>query len=703
MTKVLLRLIVLVGLLVPWAGTAQAGGWIQECVDCPKYAVSLTDRSLRLDAAGHPHMAYGGDHLYYAWHDGTTWHRETADSAPAVGARATLGLDALNRPHIAYYDRPQDAIKYAHRDEAGWHVETIATDVRADPPYISLAVDSQGEVHLAFDGTAWIDGYGLHYARRGPADWTIEYVGNPGLELRGLSLALDGNDVPQIAFIVEEGSKLWHAWREDDGWDYYAADTGLGRPYAVSLALDSQGQAKVALDGGTALWYGWRLGAVWLFETAVPTGADSVSLALDDNGQPWVSHHDRGTGELLVSHKEGTTWQVEVALAAESSDLPTVADTSLALDGHGRPRVVTNRRGSLQYVQKDGGAWVSEVVEHTAAVGRYSDLAVDSEGYVHVAYYDYTGARFKYAQQHATGWHLQTLPCDIERNTFGPVSLALDGNDRPHIVYTEYDVASGTYQVRYLTWDGQDWLAETVADDWAWSVSLALSEGGAPHIGFCVPHPDLDVRYAHREPGGWQVDQVHTRMAGQGYVSLAVDALDVPHIAYSFYDYGPLEGDRGIVYGTLGASGWVTETVYALGGGDVSLALDGSGAPHIAFTSEGDIKYARRQAGSWELETVDAGQLRVSLALDEVGTPSIAYFQRGANYDQLLRFARRVGPEWETSSIHTNSGWEATSSSLGLDAAGRAAISFHDRDNEDLKVAFYLETDRAIYLPLVTR
>jgi len=203
MTKVLLRLIVLVGLLVPWAGTAQAGGWIQECVDCPKYAVSLTDRSLRLDAAGHPHMAYGGDHLYYAWHDGSTWHRETADSTPAVGVRATLGLDALNRPHIAYYDRPQDAIKYAHRDEAGWHVETIETYVRADPPYISLAVDSQGEVHVAFDGTAWIYEYGVHYARRGPAGWTTEYVGPPGLELRGRSLALDGNDGPQIAVIVE--------------------------------------------------------------------------------------------------------------------------------------------------------------------------------------------------------------------------------------------------------------------------------------------------------------------------------------------------------------------------------------------------------------------------------------------------------------------------------------------------------------------
>jgi hypothetical protein len=45
-------------------------GWLTECVDCPKYFTNMTDRSLRLDAAGHPRNAYGADYLYYAWHDG---------------------------------------------------------------------------------------------------------------------------------------------------------------------------------------------------------------------------------------------------------------------------------------------------------------------------------------------------------------------------------------------------------------------------------------------------------------------------------------------------------------------------------------------------------------------------------------------------------------------------------------------------------
>jgi len=86
------------------AGPADSAsmGWLIECVDCPKYVGYLTGRSLRVDAAGQPHVAYGGDHLYYAWHDGATWHLETADDAPGVGSDASLALDGAGYPHISY-------------------------------------------------------------------------------------------------------------------------------------------------------------------------------------------------------------------------------------------------------------------------------------------------------------------------------------------------------------------------------------------------------------------------------------------------------------------------------------------------------------------------------------------------------------------------------------------------------------------------
>ena len=67
--------------------------WHIERVDAPKWFEKMTDRSLALDASGHPHIAYGADHLYYAWHDGTSWHLETVDSSCGVGRYAALALD----------------------------------------------------------------------------------------------------------------------------------------------------------------------------------------------------------------------------------------------------------------------------------------------------------------------------------------------------------------------------------------------------------------------------------------------------------------------------------------------------------------------------------------------------------------------------------------------------------------------------------
>jgi hypothetical protein len=67
------------GLLpLPAPSPVQAqGGWTIECVDCPKQFSNMTDRSLALDLAGHPHIAYGREDLYYAYHDGSVWHYET--------------------------------------------------------------------------------------------------------------------------------------------------------------------------------------------------------------------------------------------------------------------------------------------------------------------------------------------------------------------------------------------------------------------------------------------------------------------------------------------------------------------------------------------------------------------------------------------------------------------------------------------------
>jgi hypothetical protein len=86
--------------------------WTIEGVDTPKHFDDLTQRSIALDSNNHPHIAYGGDHLYHAYYDGSQWHYETVDSSPGVNDYASIAIDSQNKAHISYVDANYE-LKYA--------------------------------------------------------------------------------------------------------------------------------------------------------------------------------------------------------------------------------------------------------------------------------------------------------------------------------------------------------------------------------------------------------------------------------------------------------------------------------------------------------------------------------------------------------------------------------------------------------------
>ncbi len=150
--------------------------WHVERADAPKLFSELGPCTLALAASGHPHVAYGGDHLYHAWHDGDAWHIETVDASTGLGWYTSLALDAGGRPHISYYDATDGNLKYAYFDGVTWRIETVDS-VGSVGGYTSLVLDGADRPHISYYD--W-DNQDLKYARFDGSFWQIETVDGAG-------------------------------------------------------------------------------------------------------------------------------------------------------------------------------------------------------------------------------------------------------------------------------------------------------------------------------------------------------------------------------------------------------------------------------------------------------------------------------------------------------------------------------------------
>ena len=131
------------------SGVPTASSWEIEWVETSKTIYDMRDNSLALDANGHPHVAYGGDHLYYAACDGAAWTTQTVDSSADVGRYASLALDRFGLPHVAYLDSPMDDLKYAQFDGLAWQVEGVE-QTGSVGLYVSLALNPAGQGALCY-------------------------------------------------------------------------------------------------------------------------------------------------------------------------------------------------------------------------------------------------------------------------------------------------------------------------------------------------------------------------------------------------------------------------------------------------------------------------------------------------------------------------------------------------------------------------
>jgi len=334
-------------------------------------------------------------------------------------------------------------------------------------------------------------------------------------------------------------------------------------------------------------------------------------------------------------------WQIQTVDVGEEPSNDVGMYSSIALDAQGIPHIsyYDVGKGDLKFASREvlGGdaeaGWVVQTVDSIGDVGKYSSLAIDSKGLAHVSYYDDSIYNLKYARQLSeTDWLTETVDFDGDVGKYS--SLALDGTDHPHISYYDgYD----NNDLKYAFLVDTEWISMTVdsGDDVGLFTSLKLDSSGLPHISY-LDKTNRALNYAYTTstsiPFIWMLQSLEMGedQFPSGNTSLALDRNDAPHIA-SIQQIGLDPPTFKLNYNYWDES-WYSETVttWVAYNGQVSLALDRSDRPHIAFY-DGEVqhlKYATRDYNGWHIETVDQeGDVGSypAIALNRLGVPHISY------------------------------------------------------------------------------
>lgn len=340
------------------------------------------------------------------------WKIEVVDRGVGdVGAMVSLALDGNNRPHMAYYDYVFEDLRYAYRDDAGWHVQVVAGEglVGTSP---SLALDSLGRPHISYTDYSL---KALRYASWNGSQWTFQTVENNGSTDLYSSLRLDTSDRPHISYLDQDNLALKYARWNGSSWEIQTLQNVTTMYTQTSLVLDEANNPHISFcndyEGlNLARWNG----SSWDFDLVDPagTGLDDIyfemerdALALDESSNPmivynwekwvWISFDlwIKTADQIRLARWTGADWNIQ--MVANSREIHNL---SLALDAAGNPHISyvnTWLRPVLNVIYWTGSQWLRSRVDMADIL--HTSLALDSQGFHHIGYYNRGISGLKYA------------------------------------------------------------------------------------------------------------------------------------------------------------------------------------------------------------------------------------------------------------------------------------------------------------------
>jgi len=358
-----------------------------------------------------------------------------------------------------------------------------------------------------------------------------------------------------------------------------------------------------------------------------------------------------------------------------------------------------------------GDGWQYTTVDANGSVGHYTSLALDSQDYAHISYYDADNQSLKYAKWTGSGWEIQTI--DSSSSSYKQIgrftSIALDNQECPHISYVTYynnqDPDIWVYsELKYAVWTGSEWDKQILDYvEYYYSggsfkyTSIDLDSQDHPHISY-NDWDSQSIKYKYFTGSHWETKIVDSELGSFAYNCLALDSEDRPHISYLDNENNNLK------YAHWTGSVWELQVVDSDGdvGTHNSIALDSQDNPHISYCiwyskdcgfnyTDRELKYAFWTGVEWDIQVVDPESLGLfggytSISMDIQDEPHISYKHYDPSY---LKYAYWTGSEWEITIVDDSYGVGACTS-ITLDSQDIPHISYTGYSGHGtLKYAWY--------------
>jgi len=339
------------------------------------------------------------------------------------------------------------------------------------------------------------------------------------------------------------------------------------------------------------------------------------AIVVDSNGHVHIVHASGDGYAFTHSVYDGSSWTPTAIKNCEGS---YCWDTHMVIDDNDELHAAySTNTGLVVYMHYDGSSWTSTQVSASAKVGPVG-IALDSNNHPHISFVasgSYCGNGLRLASYDGSGWTTNSI--DSGSNKGCDSAIIIDGNDNAYIAYQDRSQS----KLKFATNKSGSWI-NYAPDTGGYNIaypgyysSLAMDHQGQFHIAHYDSDND-DLRYSTGVPNGaWNTDVVDTSGDTGRNPSIAIDAAGDPHIVYRAWNGWKLK------YATLNPSSpnWQVSTIENGGsigdgtGESNSIFIDDSGTMHVAYTDEtnGVLRYATRSTGVTVTNeiTVKFGQL----------------------------------------------------------------------------------------------